>query len=386
MVTQEVENTTSEFTAEERKLLAETLELMDARELELAIARARRTKPDKSGVHRRIGRNVAALVQQLRFWEGDGQLEDDVIHKADREIYAEVAQTRDALLTSREVARSEGLLEFGYVYRPSDGRRVMGYRLNLWNTLTVGFRSEIGLVEDVVEHERRPKYKARLVEKLDKLRLALDDLELRFAEPDFPDFPEDEADFPNPDDFKEVFVDDPDDEYDGKVECSLCGKITCDGCDDDTYPDFEEEEADLNLRSNVWNSHTLNYGTPAPSTTELPHTTEQHCTTALQNKPLLQSERTPQKRRRSSRIPKRLKYPARPRSLLPEPRHAQVRLMRKNRPILSARVRRYSWLRPKRSPPPVGGSGCSKTRCCGVSGRSPRAKKTRRWRDGGYCV
>lgn len=203
------ERDTGANTREERRLLANTLdETLDAIALEDAIANAPRSGRDAAGRVLKMGHPAGKMVRQLVFWEGKGQAEDYAIHKVVREW-----RTSDARLTERQlrtatrVLKEHGLLETWGGYRPSDRRQTVFYRLNLWETLRAAFASEITTLEERLEHERRTKQRARLEERLAKFKATLDDLELRFAEP------EEAAGF------------------DAFGACARCGEEFCDGDD-----------------------------------------------------------------------------------------------------------------------------------------------------------
>jgi len=188
------------LTTEERRLVVETIDgLMDARAIGGAVANAKRRNPDAAGKTRRMGEPVGAVVQQLYFWDhAEGELEDDFTHKAVAELALETRMTEARVRSGLETAIAEGLLEAEKIVRPSDRRPVWAYRVNVWEMFRVAFRSEVEIVGLRLERERRARQRAALEGRLEALRVALDDLELRFAEPvetatefdadDLPDF------------------------------------------------------------------------------------------------------------------------------------------------------------------------------------------------------
>lgn len=182
MITHDSGITIPEFTAEERKMLAEKMDMLDAITLEDAISYAPRSKKDAAGRTWRIGENAGKVVRQLfKLWEGKGEAGDGSIHKTKREMMAETRLTERKLRDAVAVLRSEGLLETWGGYR-NDRRQTTFYLLNLWECFKVAAASEIGTVEGRLEHERNRKHRARLEEKLAGLRATLSDLELRFTE------------------------------------------------------------------------------------------------------------------------------------------------------------------------------------------------------------
>ena len=246
-----------EPTPEERTELNETLgELLDAIALENAIARAKRSTPDKAGRTRRMSRNVGAMVRQLRFWEGKGQLQNDAIYKTDREWYeTEGGLTRSQLETATRVGVEEGLFEVFHVMRPSDDRRVTAYRLNLLRATHVACESERDRLEEVLEHEERPKYREELEEKLRRVWETLEDLELVFGA-DEEEEPEETAE-----------------------ECTGGPDCFCDEC---FWIGEDEGHDDLNPNSQLHNLDTLNCSTQEPSTAQLTQTTEENLTRSRQ--------------------------------------------------------------------------------------------------------
>ncbi len=255
---------TPELTTEERKLLAEKLDGLDAITLEDAIAHAPRRKKDARGRTWRFGEGAGKVVRQLfKLWEGKGEADDGSVHKCKREMMAETRLTERKLRSAVAVLVEEGLLETWNGYR-NDRRETTFYLLNLWECFKVASASEMTTVEERLEHERRGKYRARLERKLSDLRATLDDLELRFAEPVEHD---EYCDLPDPEDCVECG-----EVWDAhEVWCSLANEPEPDDHDEDAPPltdhDAPEESAPVD-----WLPHDT-LSTAPPQSVPLPPAT-----------------------------------------------------------------------------------------------------------------
>lgn len=131
------------------------------------ITRAPRRELDAGGRQRKIGKNVAAIVRQLWFWEGRGEAEDGYIWKTaeDWEL-AEDGLSYSMLRTARDVAAGEGLLKYEQRECP-DGRTRVFYRLDLVGVLRVvalseGWGAEKWLDKHSEKHSRRKHWEDKL--------------------------------------------------------------------------------------------------------------------------------------------------------------------------------------------------------------------------------
>jgi hypothetical protein len=149
----------------ERKKAYTLLDDMKVLAVQEAITRAPRSKKTttKDGRVRvyRIGAHVAAMVRQLLHWEGKGEADGAWIHKSEVEwMQSDAALTTSKQRTARCIAREEGLWEERHGLRPSDGRPIVSYRLNMWRVAQVVVTSEIENTKLLLKRSRHNRRKA----------------------------------------------------------------------------------------------------------------------------------------------------------------------------------------------------------------------------------
>ena len=96
------------------------------------------------------------MVVQLWFRDGQGEAGDGSTHNT---AFAwerrEGAFTERGLRTARRVGEEEGLFESWVDLRPSDRRRTVFYRLNLWEVARCVARSELKNVSNLLARAGR---------------------------------------------------------------------------------------------------------------------------------------------------------------------------------------------------------------------------------------
>lgn len=172
-------------TGEEREAVIGQLRRLDALSLEDAISDAPRSTPDEVGRTWRMGHVAGKMMRQLIHWDDKTAPEaKNWVYKVAREWRDSDARlTRSELRTAVPLLEREGLIETKPGYR-NDGRKATFYRVNMWETLRVAYSSEVRAVRGRLKHERGVEKRANLEERLGWLQSALDDLNLRFLQPE----------------------------------------------------------------------------------------------------------------------------------------------------------------------------------------------------------
>lgn len=172
-------------TGEERTAVRGQLRRLNAISLEDAISDAPRSTPDKRGRTWRMGHVAGKMMRQLIHWDDKTSEEaENWVYKVAREWRDSDARlTRSELRTAIPLLEREGLIETRLGYR-NDGRQAVFYRVNMWETLRVAYSSEVRAVRGRLKYERGVEKRANLEERLGWLQSALDDLNLRFLQPE----------------------------------------------------------------------------------------------------------------------------------------------------------------------------------------------------------
>ncbi len=243
------------LTTEERKMLKDRLMDENYVRIEDDLARA----PRKDDPSKTLGSNFGRFVRYLLLHDAmQSNLEDPTkTHKTDAQIKDDLGFGRTALRNVRELGAAEGIVEYGRINRPGDGRRTTEYGVKVVALTDKLNNSEIARAEEKLgalegnrskwAHRQREYLEARVAtlrETLDLMRRICGE-----PEPERAERIETEPEGVERDDF-EYDVPDLDD-----IPFCGCGGSDCPECAPYGYERVEDEEPETCFECNVTESH-----------------------------------------------------------------------------------------------------------------------------------